>query len=176
MGQQATQRELVSLIRSYVGKNSQVVMTASVDPEMPPVLEASFRADYRRRLPADIPTLNIETCKLIARDKAARCGYSLSDEYIASHANGEVRRLEGVINRLHAEKELLGSDIDMAAVKQACEDYDRAFSQDNDGKKTAYIMMGIQRSGKSEFCRRSLRMLNISIWMHSRQEKMKREW
>lgn len=149
MGKQATQREFVSLIRSYVGKNSQVVMTASVDPEMPPVLEASFRADYRRRLPADVPTLN---------------------------ANGEIRRIEGVINRLHAEKELLGSDIDMAAVKQACEGYDRAFSQENDGKKTAYIMMGIQGSGKSEFCRRSLRMLNISIWMHSRQEKMKREW
>ena len=45
----------------------------------------------------------------------------------------------------------------MGAVKQACEDYDRAFSQDTDHKaKTAFIMIGIQGSGKSEFCRRFL--------------------
>ena len=159
-GRESTQAEYVSLIRACVGKKNQVVMTASINPEMLPVLETSFRTDFDRCLLADISPLDIETCRLAARDKAARCGLSLSDgslEYIASHANGEVRRLEGVIYRLHAEKELMVSTVDYAAVKQACEDYDRAFSQAGESRqKTAFIMMGIQGSGKSEFCRRFL--------------------
>ena len=160
MGKTATQGELVSLLRSYVGKKGQVVMTASIDPELLPVLDSNLRSDFEWGLFADIQPLDVETCRLVARNKAARCGLHLSEEsleYIASHANGEVRRLEGVINRLHAEKALLDSEIDMASVKQICEDYDRAFSQESNGKaKTAYIMMGIQGSGKSEFCRRFL--------------------
>ena len=159
-GKQNTQAEYVRLIRACVGKKNQVVLTASIDPDKLPVLESSFRADYERCLFADIQPLDIETCRLVARDKAARCGLSLSDkslEYIASHANGEVRRLEGVIYRLHAEKELMGSDVDFTTVKQAYEDYNWAFSQSRETcEKTAYIMMGIQGSGKSEFCRRFL--------------------
>lgn len=84
-------------------------------------------------------------------------GFEEAVGYISSHANGEVRRLEGIINHLHAEKELLVADIDLDKVRQTCEDYDRAFSQETDRKaKTAFIMIGIQGSGKSEFCRRFL--------------------
>lgn len=160
MGKSGTQAELVSLLRSCVQEKRQVVMTASAAPERLPVLKSSLRSDFDRCLLADIQPLDTETCKLIARDKAARCGLRLSEDAlncISSHANGEARRLEGVIKRLHAEKELLVTDIDLDAVKQACEDYDRAFSQDTDRKaKTAFIMIGIQGSGKSEFCRRFL--------------------
>ena len=130
MGKSATQSEVVSLLRSYVQEKHQVVMTASVDPEMLPVLETSLRSDFDRCLLADIQPLNTEICKSIARDKAARRGLQLSEEaldYISSHANREVRRLEGVINRLHAEKELLVSDIDLDAVKQACKSYSYDF-------------------------------------------------
>lgn len=158
VGKSATQAEYVSLLRSFVQEKRQVVLMSSVEPDMLPVLESSLRSDFDWCLLADIQPLDTETGKLVARDKAARCGLQLSEEaldYISSHANGEVRRLEGVINRLHAEKELLVSNIDLDAVKQACEDYDRAFSQETDQKaKTAFIMIGIQGSGKSEFCRR----------------------
>lgn len=159
-GKMGTQAEFVSILRSFVQEKRQVVLTSSVEPETLPVLESSLRSDYEWCLLADIQPLDTETGKLVARDKAAHCGLQLSEEaldYISSHANREVRRLEGVINRLHAEKELLVSDIDLDAVKQTCEDYDRAFSQDTDRKaKTAFIMIGIQGSGKSEFCRRYL--------------------
>ena len=159
-GKSATQAEYVSLLRSFVQEKRQVVLTSSVEPEMLPVLESSLRSDFEWGLFADIQPLDVETCRLVAQDEVTRCGLHLSEEsleYIASHANGEVRRLEGVITRLHAEKELLVTDIDLDAVKQACEDYDRAFSQDTDHKaKTAFIMIGIQGSGKSEFCRRFL--------------------
>lgn len=159
-GKPATQAEYVSLLRSFVQEKRQVVLTSSVEPEMLPVLESSLRSDYDWCLLADIQPLDTETGKLVARDKGSRRGLQLSEEavdYISSHVNGEVRRLEGVINRLHAEKELLVTDIDLDAVKQACEDYDLAFSQDTDRKaKTAFIMIGIQGSGKSEFCRRIL--------------------
>ena len=137
MGKTATQGELVSLLRSYVGKTGQVVMTASIEPELLPVLDSNLRSDFEWGLLADIQLLDVETCRLVARDKAARCGLHLSEElleYISSHANGEVRRLEGVINRLHAEKALLDSDIDMASVKQICKDYGLAFSQESNGK------------------------------------------
>ena len=160
MGKSGTQGELVSLLRSYVGKKGQVVITASIDPELLPALDSNLRSDFEWGLFAGIQPLDVETCRLAARDKAARCGLHLSEEsleHIASHANGEVRRLEGVINRLRAEKALMDSDIDMASVKQICEEFDRVFSQESYGKtKTAYIMMGIQGSGKSEFCRRFL--------------------
>lgn len=159
-GKIGTQAEFVSILRSFVPEKRQVVLTSSVEPETLPVLESSLRSDFEWCLLADIQPLDTKTCRLIARDKAARCGLRLSEDAlncISSHANGEARRLEGVIKRLHAEKELLVTDIDLDAVKQACEDYDRAFSQDTDRKaKTAFIMIGIQGSGKSEFCRRFL--------------------
>ena len=134
-GKQSTQIEFAHLIRDCVGKKHQVVMTASIEPEKLPFLESSLQSDYERCLIADIQPLDMETCRLVARDKATRCGLSLSDEMleqIVSHANGEIRRLGGIISRLRAEEELMSSSVDSAMVKQICEDYDRAFSQGGD--------------------------------------------
>ena len=160
IGKNAAQNEIVSLIRYYVGKRRQVVMTASADPETLPALESSLRSDFDQCLLADIQPPDTRTSRLIARDKAARCGLSLSGEsldYIAAQMHGEVRRLEGIICRLHAQEALAGADIDLSAVKQACADYTRDRSEGNEAyEKTAYIMIGIQGSGKSEFCRRFL--------------------
>ena len=100
IGKNAAQNEIVSLIRYYVGKRRQVVMTASADPEMLPALESSLRSDFDQCLLADIQPPDTRTSRLIARDKAARCGLSLSGEsldYIAAQMHGEVRRLEGII-------------------------------------------------------------------------------
>ncbi len=110
MGKSGTQAELVSLLRSCVQEKRQVVMTASAAPERLPVLKSSLRSDFDRCLLADIQPLDTETCKLIARDKAARCGLRLSEEAlncISSHANGEARRLEGLINHALAEESLM---------------------------------------------------------------------
>ncbi len=110
MGKSGTQAELVSLLRSCVQEKRQVVMTASAAPERLPVLESSLRSDFDRCLLADIQPLDTETCRLIARDKAARCGLRLSEDAlncISSHANGEARRLEGLINHALAEESLM---------------------------------------------------------------------
>ena len=120
MGKEFTQAEFVYLIRNCVKRKHQVVLTASVDPEKLPVLESSLRSDFDRGLCADIQPIDIATCRLVAIDKAARSGLSLSDElleYIISHSNGDARRIEGVINSLYAGKKLLNFNLDLTSVK-----------------------------------------------------------
>ncbi len=159
LGKSATQAEFASLLCSSVERGHQVVMTSSVDPETLPVLAAGIRTGCDGGLFADIQPLDSGTGRLIVRNKAAERGLRLSEEsqeYIASHANGEVRRIEGILTRLKAEEALMGSAPDQTEVKNACESFLRPFYEWNIRMKTAYIMIGIQGSGKSEFCRRYL--------------------
>ncbi len=103
-GKKHTQAAFVRLIRDCVSKKHQVVMTSSEDPETLPVLESSLRSDYGWALLADIRDIDIETRRLIAIERAARSGLSLSDEmleHIVSHADGNVRRIEGFIDGFH---------------------------------------------------------------------------
>lgn len=122
---EAVQKELVSILHYYVEKGKQAVMTSSVPPEMFPILESSLRVDYECGLLADIQPLAPETCRTIATEKAVRQGLWLSEEslkYIALQAKGRIQRLEDVLSRLHAEKEITGSTQNDAAVKRACEE------------------------------------------------------
>ena len=160
LGREATQAELLSLVRACVRKGCRVVITASAGPDLLSTLGSGLREASEKCLFAELRPLDAETCGQVARDRAARCGIRLSEEmleYIVSHAGGEVRRLEGIICRLRAGSELMGLSLDMAAVKQACGEQDRAASHQSEARvKTVYIMIGIQGSGKSEFCRRCL--------------------
>ena len=107
-GKSATQAEFASLIHSLVEREKQVVVTSSVPPEKLPVLEASFREDYDQGRLVEIQLLDAEMCRSIVLDKAVRCGLRLSEEAvdkIVSVTDGEVRRIEGILNHIHAEAE-----------------------------------------------------------------------
>ena len=134
---EATQTAFAFLIRACVENYRQIVMASTAAPDKLPVLESSIRKNCQMGLFADIQPLDNDTAGLIVLDRAARQGLWLSEEsmeYIVSHAHGEVRRLEGVITRLHAEKELMESNIDFATVKKACDDYNQALPYEEDAK------------------------------------------
>lgn len=125
VGNETLQKEFVSILSCYVEKGKQAVMTSSVPPERLSILESSLRVDYKCSLLADIQPLKLETCRVIALDKAVRQGLWLSEEsleYVALQAKGKVHRLERIISRLHAEKELTGPILNYAAVTRACEE------------------------------------------------------
>lgn len=64
VNKQATQHEMISLIRACVKKNIQVVLTSSVPPENLPVLYTCFREELENGLFADIQSKDTEKCTL----------------------------------------------------------------------------------------------------------------
>ena len=125
VGKRATQMEFVSLLHGFVDRGSQVVMTCSVLPKEMPYFDDTIRKDFTWGLFADIQPLDSETAKSIILHKAERYGLRLAEEageYIATSEVREVRRIEGIINRLQAQRELMGSFINLDVVKLICED------------------------------------------------------
>ena len=74
---------------------------------------------------ADIQPPDLETRMAITRNKAAQLGLILSDDavtYIAENITNNIRRLEGVIKKLTAYKEILNEVITIDSVKRAIRD------------------------------------------------------
>ncbi len=116
VGKKATQEEIISLIRALVDRGQQVVMTSSVPSAKLPWFERGIRTGFEWGLFADIQPLDAETSKSIVLDKAARRGVQLSEEAvdnIVSRTNGEVRRIEGLINYALAEEKLMIKSYDL---------------------------------------------------------------
>ena len=76
-------------------------------------------------LMADIQPPDLETRMAITRNKAAQLGLMLSDDavfYISDNITDNIRRLEGVIKKLTAYKEILNEIINIDSVKRAIKD------------------------------------------------------
>lgn len=125
VGKRATHMEFVSLLHAFIDRGSQVVMTFSVLPLEMPHSDDTVRNDFNWGLFADIQPLDSETAKSIILNKAERSGLRLAEdacEYIDNNGVREARRIEGIINRLQAQRELMGSFIDLDVVNLICED------------------------------------------------------
>ena len=109
-GKSQTQAEFLRMLHVLVDGGGQVVMASSVEPKVLGPLADGIRARFAGGLAADIRLPDAGECLEIARRKAALSGLALSGETveaIAAGSGGDVRRIEGAITRLQAEKELL---------------------------------------------------------------------
>ena len=124
-GKQATQNEFFHTFNSIYEAGNQIVITSDRPPLEMATLDDRLRTRFEWGLMADIQPPDLETRMAITRNKAAQLGLILSDEavtYIAENITSNIRRLEGVIKKLTAYKEILNEVITIDSVKRAIRD------------------------------------------------------
>ena len=124
-GKQQTQNEFFHTFNSIYEAGNQIVITSDRPPLEMATLDDRLRTRFEWGLMADIQPPDLETRMAITRNKAAQLGLILSDDavvYIADNITSNIRRLEGVIKKLTAYKEILNEVITIESVKRAIKD------------------------------------------------------
>ena len=124
-GKQQTQNEFFHTFNSIYEAGNQIVITSDRPPLEMATLDDRLRTRFEWGLMADIQPPDLETRMAITRNKAAQLGLVLSDDavtYIAENITNNIRRLEGVIKKLTAYKEILNEVITIDSVKRAIRD------------------------------------------------------
>ena len=124
-GKQQTQNEFFHTFNSIYEAGNQIVITSDRPPQEMATLDDRLRTRFEWGLMADIQPPDLETRMAITRNKAAQLGLILSDDavtYIADNITDNIRRLEGVVKKLTAYKEILNEIIDIDSVKRAIKD------------------------------------------------------
>ena len=124
-GKQQTQNEFFHTFNSIYEAGNQIVITSDRPPLDMATLDDRLRTRFEWGLMADIQPPDLETRMAITRNKAAQLGLILSDDavvYIADNITSNIRRLEGVIKKLTAYKEILNEVITIESVKRAIKD------------------------------------------------------
>ncbi len=124
-GKQQTQNEFFHTFNSIYEAGNQIVITADRPPLEMATLDDRLKTRFEWGLMADIQPPDLETRMAITSNKAAQLGLLLSDEavaYIAENITSNIRRLEGVIKKLTAYKEILNEVITIDSVKRAIRD------------------------------------------------------
>ena len=124
-GKQQTQNEFFHTFNSIYEAGNQIVITSDRPPLEMATLDDRLRTRFEWGLMADIQPPDLETRMAITRNKAAQLGLLLSDdavEHISQKITSNIRRLEGVIKKLTAYKEILNEIIDIDSVKRAIKD------------------------------------------------------
>lgn len=104
-GKDRSQAEFFHTFESLKNSGRQVILTADVLPREIDKLEPRLRTRFEGGLLADIQAPDVETLVAILHRKADNLGLALGDElglWIASRVRGNIRELEGALNRLAA--------------------------------------------------------------------------
>ena len=124
-GKQSTQDEFFHTFNSIYEAGGQIVITSDRPPIEMATLDDRLRTRFEWGLMADIQPPDLETRMAITRNKAAQLGLILSDdavEHISQKITSNIRRLEGVIKKLTAYKEILNEVITPESIDRAIRD------------------------------------------------------
>ena len=124
-GKQQTQNEFFHTFNSIYEAGNQIVITSDRPPLEMATLDDRLRTRFEWGLMADIQPPDLETRMAITRNKAAQLGLLLSDdavEHISQKITSNIRRLEGVIKKLTAYKEILNEVITPESIDRAIRD------------------------------------------------------
>jgi len=124
-GKEQTQKELSALLAALREKGCSVVLTSDRPLGELRYLEAYLAESFAGCLVTEIREADAPTRLEIVRRKAKERGLALQEEElrcIAEHITGSVRRMEGVLSRIEALRELSGSDV---CVERVVEDMKR---------------------------------------------------
>jgi chromosomal replication initiator protein len=119
-GKERTQEEFFHTFNTLHDAGKQIVVTSDKFPKDIPNLEGRLRSRFEWGLIADIQPPEIETKVAILEKKAQDNHIALPGNvalYIASHAESNIRELEGYLVRIAAYSSLTGRPIDLELVK-----------------------------------------------------------
>ena len=114
-GRESTQEEFFHTFNTLYESKRQIVLTSDRPPKEMLRLEDRLKTRFEWGLLADIQPPDYETRMAIIKNKCIRMGVDLPDfllQIIAESITANVRQLEGVINKILAYQQLMGTDVD----------------------------------------------------------------
>jgi len=124
-GKERTQEEFFHTFNTLHDSGKQIVVTSDKFPKDIPNLEGRLRSRFEWGLIADIQPPEIETKIAILEKKAQENNILLPTNvayYISSHAESNIRELEGFLVRIAAYSSVTGRNIDLDLVKEVLKD------------------------------------------------------
>lgn len=115
-----TQEELFHLFNAMHDNNKQIIFSSDIHPALLNGMEDRLRSRFSQGMIVDLPAPDIESRSAILRAKAAQNSITLADEVIEHLANiieGNVRELEGALNSIMCQSQLLGRVLGIEEVK-----------------------------------------------------------
>lgn len=115
-----TQEELFHLFNAMHDNNKQIVFSSDVHPALMSNMEDRLRSRFAQGMVIDIPQPDNESRCAILRAKAAQHGITLTDEvvdHLATTIEGNIRELEGALNTILCQSQLLGRSLSLDEVR-----------------------------------------------------------
>ncbi len=115
-----TQEELFHLFNALHDNNKQIVFSSDIHPALLSGLAERLQSRFAQGMIVDIPAPDIESRGAILRAKAAQNGITLIDEvidHLAFTIEGNIRELEGALNTIMCQSQLLGRSLSLEEVK-----------------------------------------------------------
>lgn len=124
-GKESTQEEFFHTFNELYQGSKQIILTSDRPPKEIKTLEDRLRTRFEWGLLADIQPPDYETRIAIIHRKAELIHINIPDdvaEYIANRLKNNIRQLEGVVNRLKAFQQLIGSPPSILTAQSAIKD------------------------------------------------------
>ena len=116
-----TQEELFHLFNALHDNNKQIVFSSDMHPALLSGLEERLQSRFSQGMIVDIPAPDMESRAAILRAKTAQQGLTLSEDvvdHLAQTIEGNIRELEGALNTIMCQSQLLGRTLSLDEVKQ----------------------------------------------------------
>ena len=124
-GKESTQEEFFHTFNELYQSSKQIILTSDRPPKEIKTLEDRLRTRFEWGPLADIQPPDYETRIAISHRKAELIHIHVPDdvaEYIANKLKNNIRQLEGVVNRLKAFQQLIGSPPSILTAQSAIKD------------------------------------------------------
>lgn len=115
-----TQEELFHLFNALHDNNKQIVFSSDQHPALLNGMEERLQSRFAQGMIVDLPAPDLESRAAILRAKAAQNSITLHDdvvEHLAQSIEGNVRELEGALNTIMCQSQLLGRSLSIDEVR-----------------------------------------------------------
>jgi chromosomal replication initiator protein len=115
-----TQEELFHLFNAMHDNNKQIVFSSDVHPALMLNMEERLKSRFAQGMIVDIPQPDIESRSAILKSKAAQNTLTLGDDvvdHLSVTIDGNIRELEGALNTILCQSQLLGRALTLDEVK-----------------------------------------------------------
>src|SRR5271169_3282935 len=124
-GKESTQEEFFHTFNALVDQNRQIVISADKSPSDLEGLEERMRSRLGWGLVADLHPTTYELRLGILQSKAEHSGMRISQkvmEFLAHKITSNVRELEGALNRIIADMQLIGREVTLESAQELLRD------------------------------------------------------
>lgn len=115
-----TQEELFHLFNALHDTNKQIVFSSDMHPALLNGMEERLQSRFAQGMIVDLPAPDIESRAAILRAKSAQNSITLADDvvdHLAATIEGNVRELEGALNSIMCQSQLLGRVLSIDEVR-----------------------------------------------------------